>query len=169
MLWRSAMRKRLVLVVTVLLLCCACASKNDPLVMVDMLPDDAPSTPRKSTLANMIFPPVCEELDMPGYPESLVDLDLPPVSVSATLTISKEGKAQDLVPTLLDETDYPDMYIDAVKAAVARWRCEPAGRPPRPRNNELEVQPVDYRAKVVFHFYSDSSQHGEAVKVEFQR
>jgi hypothetical protein len=66
---------------------------------------------------------------------------------------------------------YPDkaIYIDAVKTAVALWRCEPAGRPPRPENNELEVQPVDYRAKVVFHFYSDSSQHGEAVKVEFQR
>ena len=163
------MRKRLVLVVTVLLLCCACASKNDPLVMVDMVPDDPSSTPRKSTLASMIFPPVCEELDMPDYPESLVDLDLPPVSVSATLTISREGLAQDLVPTLLDETEYADTFIHAVKTAVALWRCEPAGRPPRPGNNELEIQPVNYRARVVFHFYSDSSQHGKAVELEFQK
>jgi hypothetical protein len=155
-------------------LCCvlvayvACAQKPEPFVTADMTPETRAEPARKSTLATFVMQPICRDLQLPDYPESLVGLNLPPVTLTASLTIRKDGTAGEYSATVEGPSEQAHLFVEAAEVAVAAWRCEPAARPPRPGSEDLSPTPVDYRTKVEFVFYSDKSQHEDAVTMGFQ-
>jgi hypothetical protein len=151
-----------------LLTVAACAHKADPFVTADLTPETRAEPPRKSTLATFVMQPICRDLRLPEYPESLVGLGLPPVTLTASLTIKRNGTAGEFSATVEGPSEQANLFVAAAEAAVAAWRCEPAARPPRPGSKDLSPTPVDYRTKVRFVFYSDKSQHEDAVTMGFE-
>jgi outer membrane biosynthesis protein TonB len=146
----------------------ACAGTREPLVTAELVYGN-PEAERPTTLATLVFPPVCEALTLPEYPGSLLDADLRSVAVRVDFTIDSSGTPKDVSATVLDPTEHDRTFGRIAEETVAAWRCEPAAKPPRPGDEVLTPRPIDYRTRVTFRFYSDRSQHDEAVEVDFDQ
>jgi hypothetical protein len=117
-------------------------------------------TQSKSTVAlyQRGFPPRCEEIPLPAYPDTEAEQRPERVSVRVEFTISKEGVPRNLRATSLSPSTWDELYIGASLNAVERIRCEPAWSPPRPDSDDFRSRPREYRSSVIFHFFRDEKQ-----------
>ncbi len=118
---------------------------------------DAHATPTAS-LSQRVFPPRCEEIPLPAYPDTDVEQRPERVSVRVDFTIDEEGVPRDRRATPLRPSPWDELYISASLDAVDRIRCEPAWSPPRPGSEDLGPRPREYRSSVIFHFFRDEKQ-----------
>jgi hypothetical protein len=108
-----------------------------------------------TALSQRVFPPRCEEIPLPAYPDTDVKQLPERVSVRVDFTIDEEGVPRNPRATSLSPSPWDELYISASINAVGSIRCEPAWSPPKPGSDDLQHRLREYQSSVIFHFFRD--------------
>lgn len=111
-----------------------------------------PSTERLSVDLRTL-PPSCPEMPLPEYPESLVEQELPPISVRVDFTITKKGAVRGAAASASESGDSTPLFERVAQETVSAWRCQPATQLYQEEKGAPAVfKSVDYKTWVVIRF-----------------
>jgi hypothetical protein len=128
-----------------------CARK--PAVTVEQIHETTTRAP--VSLSQRVFPPRCEEIPIPDYPDVNFEKRPDRVSVRVDFTIDDDGVPKNLHALAVDPSPWDEPYVRASIEAAGRIRCEPAWSPPRPGSDDLQPRPREYKSSLIFHFLRD--------------
>jgi hypothetical protein len=126
-----------------------------PLVQVEQLPEEAD---REAT--EQAYPPQCEEIPLPVYPD-VEPRDRPElVTVRVDFTIDTLGRIQDLEASTIKGPAGASPFVETSLAAARTFKCRPALRltRPYPDSDGVAMRPIPYRSSLIFHFHRDEKQ-----------
>ena len=105
-----------------------------------------------------MFPPQCEEIPLPLYPN--VERSQRPVriTVRVSFTIDRLGRIADLSAEEVGEADRPEPFLAASVAAARTLHCKPAARLAGQSSGTLAFQPIPYRSSFVYRFFRDEKK-----------
>ncbi len=129
-----------------------CARK--PAVTIEQVQETEAST----SLSQRVFPPRCEEIPVPDYPEVAMDLRPDKVSIRVDFVIDRDGAAQHVRATPVGSSPGQEPYVQASIEAAGRIRCKPGWSPPRPGSGNHGPRLRDYRSSLIFHFLKDERE-----------
>jgi len=101
------------------------------------------------------LPPSCPEMPLPEYPASLVEQELPPISVRVDFTITKKGAVRGATASASESGDSTPLFERVAQETVSAWRCQPAKQLSQEDEGApatATYKPVDYRTWVVIRF-----------------
>jgi hypothetical protein len=129
-----------------------CARK--PAVTIEQVQE----TEGSASKSQRVFPPRCEEIPVPGYPEVAMDRRPDKVSVRVDFVIDRDGVPQHVRATPVVSSPGQEPYVQASIEAADRIRCKPAWSPPRPGSGDHGPRLRDYRSSLIFHFLKDERE-----------
>jgi len=103
-------------------------------------------------------------MPLPEYPESLVEQELPPISVRVDFTITKKGAVRGAAASASESGDSTPLFESVAQETVSAWRCQPATQLFQEEEGAPAIfKAVDYKTWVVIRFEVEEGRANASV------